>query len=145
MWLESRSFSDCYYYYYYYYFVKKKKKKEFLQGKFKSIEWMALQLVFTMKQLNLCVPVKSCCPCRGETLNGKWKIYSRKSFGPCCMQDLQLKFCMLRRIDLEVRIHIQRSNYNDACVLFFLGKMMHVLLRESNQFNLMSNLKFTCH
>ena len=52
--------------------------------------------------------------------NGKWKINRRKSFGPCCMQDLQLKFCTSRQIDLESRIQIQRSNYNDVCVLFFL-------------------------
>ena len=29
------------------------KKKEFLEGKLKSIEWIALQLEFTMKKLNL--------------------------------------------------------------------------------------------
>ena len=27
-------------------------------------------------------------------MNGKWKIYSLKSFGPFCIQDLQLKFCI---------------------------------------------------
>ena len=27
-------------------------------------------------------------------MNGKWKIYPLKSFGPFCIQDLQLKFCI---------------------------------------------------
>ena len=27
-------------------------------------------------------------------MNEKWKIYSLKSFGPFCIQDLQLKFCI---------------------------------------------------
>ena len=27
-------------------------------------------------------------------MNGKWKIYSLKSFGLFCIQDLQLKFCI---------------------------------------------------
>ena len=108
-----------------------------------DFEWKMenlLSKVFWPIHDNLCVPVKSCCPCRGETLNGKWKIYSRKSFGlyKTCNANSACNVKYTQQLEYKYKGQITMMHV----FYFFFEKIMHVLLREPNKLNLMSNLFF---